>query len=715
MKLAWPSSSSVAPRPQRPFSSLRHWAALGAGFLGLSSAAAGCFFPADYTFTENEGGGGTTTTTTTTTGAPVCDPGKADCNTDGSDGCETDITTVNDCGTCGKHCNATHATPGCTGGKCTIKCFPGFDDCDGDATTGCEAETGTDVFNCGTCGLKCGDNHASPKCVAAKCTLTCSAGWGDCNMDPADGCETDLNTTEHCGKCDKSCGSDHATASCNAGACKVTCAPGFGDCDLKPETGCETDLKTLTDCGVCGTPCSFPHATASCDTGTCQLVECTMPFDNCDVSTMNGCEKDTSADKQNCGACGNICGSAHALSSCDMGTCNLQCAAGFGDCDLQTATGCETTIQNNINACGSCGKVCAVDHGTPDCVGMNCTVKSCTPPYNDCNGVYMDGCEANFQNDVNNCGACNKKCTNNNGTAACIGSVCVPTCAAGFSSCDGNAQNGCETATDTVTNCGGCGVKCNSINGTASCMNNACAFACNGTFKNCDSNGVNGCETNSATDKNNCGGCGTVCSGQTPYCINSSCQACPADADEPNESIQAPFDPPMGPTMRVLDQANNIFPMQPGRTVPYTFTFTTDADVDVHYFNVTDNLTVNQVAGFEFTLSNIPPGAVYELETYYFCNKPNSTAAFIYNTPAQWCDVNDPVKTGFFGNWWRCSNPAPAPSFNELFAVRCTDVATNSLIDDSGIMQVSVKMVTPPTAPNCSSYTLTVHVFANAQ
>ena len=91
------------------------------------------------------------------------------------------------------------------------------------------------------------------------------------------------------------------------------------------------------------------------------------------------------------------------------------------------------------------------------------------------------------------------------------------------------------------------------------------------------------------------------------------------------------------------------------------------------------------------------------------------TAAFIYNTPAQWCDVNDPVKTGFFGNWWRCSNPAPAPSFNELFAVRCTDVATNTLIDDSGIMQVSVKMVTPPTAPNCSSYTLTVHVFANAQ
>ena len=145
------------------------------------------------------------------------DPGKADCNTDGSDGCETDITTVNDCGSCGKHCNSTHATPGCTGGKCTIKCFPGFDDCDGDATTGCEAETGTDVFNCGTCGLKCGDNHASPKCVAAKCTLTCSAGWGDCNMDPADGCEVNTATDRtHCGSCSNACSVPGASAVCAA-------------------------------------------------------------------------------------------------------------------------------------------------------------------------------------------------------------------------------------------------------------------------------------------------------------------------------------------------------------------------------------------------------------------------------------------------------------------------------------------------------------------
>ncbi len=111
MKLAWPSSSLAVRNKHRSLTSLRLWATLAATVLGASVTAGGCFFPSDYTFTENEGGG-SSTSATTTTGGLVCDTGKADCNTDGSDGCETDLTTVTNCGKCGKFCNATHATPG---------------------------------------------------------------------------------------------------------------------------------------------------------------------------------------------------------------------------------------------------------------------------------------------------------------------------------------------------------------------------------------------------------------------------------------------------------------------------------------------------------------------------------------------------------------------------------------------------------------------------
>ena len=72
-----------------------------------------------------------------------------------------------------------------------------------------------------------------------------------------------------------------------------------------------------------------------------------------------------------------------------MGVCNLQCAAGFGDCDLQTASGCETTLQNNIAACGVCGNACA--GGTPFCAvapgGASC-VSGCAAGQVRCGGAW---------------------------------------------------------------------------------------------------------------------------------------------------------------------------------------------------------------------------------------------------------------------------------------------------------------------------------------
>ena len=101
----------------------------------------------------------------------------------------------------------------------------------------------------------------------------------------------------------------------------------------------------------------------------------------------------------------------------------------------------------------------------------------------------------------------------------------MPTCNAGFGSCDGNARNGCETATTTVTNCGACGVQCTNTNGTTTCTGGACVPTCSAGFKTCDGNPNNGCETNTNSDVNNCNTCGNVCpaAGGTPNCVGGVC------------------------------------------------------------------------------------------------------------------------------------------------------------------------------------------------
>jgi alpha-tubulin suppressor-like RCC1 family protein len=47
------------------------------------------------------------------------------------------------------------------------------------------------------------------------------------------------------------------------------CPAGFGDCDGNPANGCETPLDTLQDCGGCGVACGGPCSSATCATGTC--------------------------------------------------------------------------------------------------------------------------------------------------------------------------------------------------------------------------------------------------------------------------------------------------------------------------------------------------------------------------------------------------------------------------------------------------------------
>ena len=110
------------------------------------------------------------------------------------------------------------------------------------------------------------------------------------------------------------------------------------------------------------------------------------------------------------------------------------------------------------------------------------------------NGCCSDEC-TNVANDLANCGGCGVICTNPHGTTACGAGACLPSCNAGFASCDGNPVNGCERSLQTLSDCGGCGVACALPNANESCSTGTCQLTtCNSGFANCDANQANGCE-----------------------------------------------------------------------------------------------------------------------------------------------------------------------------------------------------------------------------
>lgn len=183
------------------------------------------------------------------------------------------------------------------------------------------ADLKADFNHCGTCGGVCAAINGGAICASGTCRVACQAGWGDCNGDASDGCETDLSATPgHCGSCARSCSYANAEATCRVSRCALgACKPGFADCDGQASTGCEVD--TATDgkhCGGCGQRCTLPHTSPRCAASACVVGTCEAGFGDCDGVATNGCETDTRTSSQHCGGCGQPC--AGGL-TCVDGTC----------------------------------------------------------------------------------------------------------------------------------------------------------------------------------------------------------------------------------------------------------------------------------------------------------------------------------------------------------------------------------------------------------
>lgn len=103
------------------------------------------------------------------------------------------------------------------------------------------------------------------------------------------------------------------------------------------------------------------------------------------------------------------------------------CTTDYLDCSANeniSRDGCETHVVDDLNNCGQCGKVCPNDwpNSTPKCSTGACG-HQCTAPWDNCDGVAGNGCEANLNTDGANCGHCGGACS----STVCRNQTCLTT------------------------------------------------------------------------------------------------------------------------------------------------------------------------------------------------------------------------------------------------------------------------------------------------
>ena len=303
----------------------------------------------------------------------------------------------------------------------------------------------------------------------------------------------------------------------------------------QPWTACKPD--SVEECGDKDINCNTyfleseePDVTKTVgvDSYICRNAECRVGIckegyhwnrtnDGCEINSEKAC----GSFNHNCYAYGgwiendnNICSESFDCISdkCDKGyhTYNKKDDLGFNiPCELDTK-----------EHCGPTGKSCEPDEVCDEqCENDNCeytcTDKCAKENAMNCHSVCVD-----IQNDPNNCGACDLKCTFTNAiTTACTEAECiVARCAEDFHIFD----NTCES--NTTEHCGNHDQKCQTIAGAASmaCKNAQCiAASCSSGYHLYN----NSCEINSVS---NCGKHGSNCTksnATSVSCSSGTCQA----------------------------------------------------------------------------------------------------------------------------------------------------------------------------------------------
>ncbi|MGE3671949.1 MAG: hypothetical protein AB7K71_19925, partial [Polyangiaceae bacterium] len=207
--------------------------------------------------------------------------------------------------------------------------------------------TGT---RCLPVGMVCGTAfceerpHAKTECGANACNYVCRDGYGDCDGNASNGCETKLVDPKHCGSCTTACGTGQLCS--ETAGCVSACQAPEAECD----GACLNVNTSPLACNGCGPACSAPdHGYAICTLDGCDFA-CDAGFTKCGVSCV-----DTQADANSCGACGKTCSAPlGGIAWCDTGNCQSTCPPGYTDCNSM----CRDT-RTDDQACGGCDQPCS--------------------------------------------------------------------------------------------------------------------------------------------------------------------------------------------------------------------------------------------------------------------------------------------------------------------------------------------------------------------
>jgi hypothetical protein len=285
-------------------------------------------------------------------------------------------------------------------------CGAGTKSCDGVCSATDDPLVGCGNASCAPCAV----TRAQAACSNGTCIIaTCNAGYADCDLDPSNGCETDLSQATHCGSCNAICPA--ASPLCAPSGTTFACTTG---CTAASPDLCGTqcvDTKTSTNhCGDCNTPCpAVANGAASCSGGACEFA-CNANFHACGS---------TCASNSSVNSCGSSCTPCTApnngVATCTSGVCGSTCDTGFHSC------GGVCVSNSAVATCGTSCAACAVEaNATATCNGTTCGA-TCASGYGDCDGNTSNGCEATLATDANNCGKCKTVCA----LGVCIGGSCV--------------------------------------------------------------------------------------------------------------------------------------------------------------------------------------------------------------------------------------------------------------------------------------------------
>ncbi|WP_437321772.1 hypothetical protein [Sorangium sp. So ce385] len=331
--------------------------------------------------------------------------------------------------------------------------------------------------NCGSCGNGC---RAGSSCVARKCEPVCSPPD---TVRCGDQCVDVMTDPRNCGGCAGVSGKDCGAGTCVGGECVSACPAG------QP---------------LCGDSCCPPraNATARCDGEVCDY-RCNAGFQSCNGTLDDGCESNRWVDRDHCGDCATRCGRDEG---CSRGKC--VCPAGSTRCGDQCVD-----VMTDPRNCGGCAGGSGRDCGAGTCVG--------------------GACESPCPDGQTRCG---ERCCppRANATARCDGGVCDYSCNAGFQSCNGTMNDGCESNRwEDDEHCGDCKTRCGRVESCSrgTCVLNPikrrnCEAACADQFNRC----VRRCEagkpsadlaSSSAPD------CAADCANNQAVCMRS-CDPMPA-------------------------------------------------------------------------------------------------------------------------------------------------------------------------------------------